>query len=256
MDVGNQASALHLIAYLVVDDDAPYATEPSRGWNLPPIPSAKLMKDPARFRSPAAADIVSWRDRLAIRRQSQLGEILTWDETTDFCEAADTAVSGDLLLRYVAAIASDEGGAAAVRGLAGREGPPHEKIGRALVDARRRGFTGRYPQLLLGEQFWLPFERNTIIEEPDWQDRAVRIEYPSCRGNPRVEGDDRGGRSPRHSMDLGGREARRHTGRRLASGRDDGPDLYGRHRATLAVLDRGLIEVGREAGCGKSARPV
>ena len=36
-------------------------------------------------------------------------------------------------------------------------------------------FTGRYPQLLLGEQFWLPFERNTIIEEPDWHGKTERF---------------------------------------------------------------------------------
>jgi hypothetical protein len=102
--VGYQASALQLITYLVVDENAPYTTEPPP--RAPPLlPGTRYMKDPPRFRSPAIADIISWRVKLAIKYAEQLGELLFWDEESDFRRAEDAAVSGDVLLRYVAAVA-------------------------------------------------------------------------------------------------------------------------------------------------------
>ncbi|RBP08638.1 hypothetical protein DFR50_12424 [Roseiarcus fermentans] len=173
LGVGYQASALHLISYLVVDAKAPYTTEPPPGWKLPPIPGARYMTEPARFRSPATEDIIAWRDKLATKYAPQLGELLSWDEPRDFYKSEDAAVSGDLLLRYVAAVAQQ--GADELAKLVGRQKPAQEELRRALDGAIQRGFTGRFPQILLGAQIWLPFQRNLIIEEPDWQGKTNRF---------------------------------------------------------------------------------
>jgi hypothetical protein len=52
--------------------------------------------------------------------------------------------------------------------------PNDREIETALAEAERRGFRGRFPQLLLGGRIWLPFSRNLMIEEPDWDGRAER----------------------------------------------------------------------------------
>jgi hypothetical protein len=130
--------------------------------------------EPARFSSPAAQDIIIWRDHLAIKYRGLLGEFLSWDETSDFWTCEDAATSADLLLRYVAAVA-DEGGPQAIHGLVDVDKPALEVIDRALEGVDRRGFTGRFPQLLLVSRFWLPFQRDMIIEEPDWQGKTKRF---------------------------------------------------------------------------------
>ncbi|MEI9982925.1 MAG: hypothetical protein WDN69_06730 [Aliidongia sp.] len=174
LGVGYQASALHLISYRFVDEKAPYTTAPPSGWKLPPIPGAKFMTEPARLRSPAMEDIIAWRDNLAAKYASQLGELLSWDEPSDFRKSEDAAVSGDLLLRYVAAVAR-QGGADELVKLVGRQKPAQEELRRVLDGAIQQGFTGRFPQILLGTQIWLPFQRNLIIEEPDWQGKTNRF---------------------------------------------------------------------------------
>jgi hypothetical protein len=93
--VGYQASALHLITYLVVDESAPCTTEPPPG--LPRSCPALYLMGPPRVRSPAIADIISWRDKLTIKYADQLGELLSWDEENDFHRSEDAAVSGDVL---------------------------------------------------------------------------------------------------------------------------------------------------------------
>jgi len=138
------------------------------------MPGVRYMLEPARFRSPAAQDVIVWRDRLAIKYRGQLGELLSWDETSDFWTCEDAATSADLLLRYVAAIA-DEGGPQALRGLVGADEPALDEIDRVLEGADRRGFTGRFPQLLLVSRYWLPFQRAMIIEEPDWRGKTKRF---------------------------------------------------------------------------------
>ncbi len=174
MGVGYQASALHLISYLVVDENAPSITEPPPGWVLPAIPGAKYMTEPAQLRSPSASDIVAWREKIAAKYASQLDEFLTWDETSDFEKSEDVATSGDLLLRYVAAVIEESGPAAVVK-LKGRHKPTTEELDRAFDEVDRRGFTGRFSQLLLGSQYWLPFQRNLIIEEPNWEGTIHRF---------------------------------------------------------------------------------
>ncbi len=101
MGVVYEASPLHRISFLVVDESAPSTTNPPAWWGLPPIPGAKYMTEPARFRSPAASEIIRWRDRLAVRYRAQLGERLTWDEASEYAVGEDAAVSADVMLRYV-----------------------------------------------------------------------------------------------------------------------------------------------------------
>jgi hypothetical protein len=174
LSIGYQTSALCRIIYSVVDETAPFVTEPPTGWKLPPISGAKYMLEPVRLRSPAPADIIAWRDHLAAKYRSDLDELLSWDETTDYSASEDVASSADMLLRYVAAIV-DEGGTEELRRLVDAKAPSRDEIGGALEAAEHRGFTGRFPQLLLVSKFWLPFQRNTIIKEPDWQGNNERF---------------------------------------------------------------------------------
>jgi len=57
-----------------------------------------------------------------------------------------------------------------VRDLGGAE-KRREEIGRDLDAAEPRGLVGRLPQLSLVSFLWLPFERNTVIEDIDWRGR-------------------------------------------------------------------------------------
>jgi hypothetical protein len=174
LGIGYQASALHKIVHLVVDEDAPYWTEPPPGWKLPLFPGVRYMKDPARFRSSDAADIIAWRDQLAAKYRDQFGELLTWDEGSDVSESAETATGADVSFRYVAALL-DERGPEGIHDLVGTTKPGHAEIARALHEADRRGFTGRFPQFLLVSKYWLPFQRNMVIEEPSWLGTVERF---------------------------------------------------------------------------------
>jgi len=151
LGVGYAASALHRILDLVTDESAAAPSEP------PPelaqaFPGVKWGR-PAKFRATPVADILAWRERLAEKYWSQLGEILTWDEENDFEAAEDTRTSADVQFHYLAALIDERG---------------PEAVG-------RHGFTSRFPQMLLGAMHWLPFERNLIIEEPDWRGKLRRF---------------------------------------------------------------------------------
>jgi hypothetical protein len=126
------------------------------------------------FRYPAADAIAPWRDRLAAKYHGQLDEVLIWDESSGFEDGDDVATSADVMLRYVTALA-DEGGPAALTRLIGTGRPPQADLEQALSRAEQRGYTGRYPQLLLVEQYWLPFRRDMIIAEPDWEGQPSRF---------------------------------------------------------------------------------
>src|SRR5438552_18535807 len=100
MGVGYSASALHLISYL---DTQKSPSTPAPAWMG--LPGARYYDfAQAGFRSPAAAEIVAWRDRLAAKYRGQLGEALSWDEASDYSRSEDVGVNDDVLLRYVAAM--------------------------------------------------------------------------------------------------------------------------------------------------------
>ncbi len=182
MGVGYSASPLRRIGYL--DTSAP---------GRPAVPGESAIADllsgmsgarvivsdgPMRFRSPSKADILAWRDRIAARYRDQLGEDLTWDEDSGFEQSEDAATSADMLLRYVAAM-FDQRGPVAAHALAGMAKPSQAELDLVFAEAARRGFAGRFPQLLLGTRYWLPFQRNLIIEEPNWLGDVER--YGSAR---------------------------------------------------------------------------
>jgi hypothetical protein len=125
------------------------------------------------FRSPTILDIVRWRNALNDKYRVQLGEDLTWDEGSGFEKSEDAATSADMLLRYAAAIL-DQQGRTALRALAGAPQPPYPVLNAVFAEAARRGFGGRFPQLLLGAKYWLPYKRHLIMEEPNWRGNVER----------------------------------------------------------------------------------
>jgi hypothetical protein len=167
MGVGYSASALHRISYLV--PGPPIDPPPQTAQIFPGV----QWTGAGTFRSATVAEIVAWRDSLAHKYREQLDETLDWDETNDFWAAEDIGTSEDVAVRYIAAVA-DEDGPRALRALAGAPKPPSDEVQRALADVEKRGFTSRFPQLLLMSSCWLPFQRNMIIEEPDWQGELRR----------------------------------------------------------------------------------
>ncbi len=172
MGVGYAASPLHRIFYLATDETAAAPAEPPPEW-AQIFPGAKW-GGPARFRGIPLADVLRWRERLAEKYWSQLGEMLTWHEESDFEAAEDTSTSADVQLHYLAALIDDRG-PEMLPDLIGTGKPSHEEFERAFSAVEGRGFTSRFPQLLLGAMHWLPFERNLIIEEPDWRGTVRRF---------------------------------------------------------------------------------
>ena len=143
MGVGYEASALHLINSLVVDESAPYTTEPPAGSGLP-LDSRHEIHDwrppvslSCRERNHPLARSIGGEIPCAIGRTAGLGR--GEREPAD----KEAATSADVMLRYVAAIV-EERGPGGLRGLVGAEKPPHEEIRRALDGVDRRGFTGRF----------------------------------------------------------------------------------------------------------------
>jgi hypothetical protein len=60
--------------------------------------------------------------------------------------------------------------------LLGSQKKPEPAQYRPIFDSvEARGFTGRFPQLLLGARYWLPFRRNLILEEPNWRGNLERF---------------------------------------------------------------------------------
>ncbi len=169
MGVGYAASALHRILNLVTDERL---TEPPPEW-AEALPGVKW-GGPAKVRTTPIVDILAWRERMAAKYWSQLDEVLTWDEESDFEAAEDTGTSWDVQLHYLAALV-DEHGPEILPELVNTPKPSHEEFERAFAAVERRGCTSRFPQLLLGAMHWLPFERNLIIEEPDWQGKLRRF---------------------------------------------------------------------------------
>lgn len=137
------------------------------------------MSGPTRYRSPSKQDVLAWRARITAKYQGQLGEDLIWDEDSPLDVSEDVGTSGDMLLRYVAA-KLDQGNPDAANVLIHAQTPSQTEVDQVFAEVKRRGFGGRFPQLLLGAEYWLPFKRNLIIEEPDWSGYVTR--YGSTPG--------------------------------------------------------------------------
>jgi hypothetical protein len=177
MSMGYQVSALHRLSYL--DMSALHTRPIVRGENpvldafLEVAPGATVADGPVHMRSPTTENILSWRQRIASKYHDQLDGQPTWDEYSDFEDSDDVASSQDLLFHYLAAVL-DQRGQAGLKELVGRDAPSYDEMHAAFSEAARRGFGGRFPQLLLAATIWLPFERNLMIEEPNWDGEMDR----------------------------------------------------------------------------------
>ena len=241
MGVGYQASALHRIVILVVEENAPYTLERPKNSPLPPMPNVRYMRDPARFRSPDATDIIAWRDRLAIKYRSQFEELLSWDETSAYSQDIEIGVGVDVLLRYVAARIV-EAGPSALRDLVGVVKPERSEIHRA-GERNSVGFQRAFPAIAARPDVLAAVSTRHDCRRAGLARRvqSVRIKF-SARG--RIAGHNdvhRRGRSARHAMDgrKNGRAGQDALGR-LAGRRRDRPRLRGGQRASFAALDDGL----------------
>lgn len=128
---------------------------------------AKTADGPLRTRSPTVDSVVAWRQRLASKYRDQLDEELAWDEGSTYESSDDVATSGDVMLHFAAAVL-DQRGQAGLSSMIHQRYPSSDEMEAAFSNAERRGFAGRFPQLLLGARLWLPFSRNLMLEEPDW----------------------------------------------------------------------------------------
>jgi hypothetical protein len=175
MGVGYQVSPLHRIVRL---DTTDLRKRPvGRGENalldaLGNRPGVQIVDGPVRTQSPTVERIVAWRRGLARRYRGQLDEELTWDERSAYENSEDVGTGDDVILHFTAAVL-DEHGMAGLSMIDQRR-PNNREMEIAFAEADRRGFGGRFPQFLLGARIWLPFSRNLMIEEPDWNGRVKR----------------------------------------------------------------------------------
>ena len=178
MGIGYQVSSLHRLIRM---DTAELHGRPAVRGENPLLDAIKGASDrevqiadgPLRPRSPKVESILAWRQRLASKYRDQLDEELTWDEGSTYESSDNVATSGDVMLHFAAAVL-DQRGQAGLRSMIRQRRPTSDEMEAAFGNAERRGFAGRFPQLLLGARFWLPFSRNLMIEEPDWDGAVER----------------------------------------------------------------------------------
>jgi hypothetical protein len=176
MGIGYCVSPLHRIIHF---DASPMTTRPpDKGSNSPidqvaALTGANVGLGTPRAYSPTIDEILTWRQDIATKYRDQLDEKLTWDEGTTFEVSEDVATSSDVMFRYVAAIL-DQRGISELNTLIDITEPPRHEYEAVFAEADRRGFGGRFPQLLLGANLWLPFKRHMMIEEPNWKGKLDR----------------------------------------------------------------------------------
>jgi hypothetical protein len=176
MGVGYSVSPLHRISRL--DLSAVTTRPPVKGSDSTIDYAAKIVganvgEGTVRFRSPTTEDILAWRARLATKYRDELEEELTWDENSTFEVSEDVETGGDVMFHYVAAVL-DQRGKSELSRLIDVEKPPQRGLDAAFDEAARRGFGGCFPHLLLGASLWFPFERQLMIEEPNWDGNVHR----------------------------------------------------------------------------------
>lgn len=176
MGVGYSVSALHRISHL--DLSAVTTRPPVKGSDstidyVAESVGANVGEGTVRLRSPTTEDILAWRARLATKYRDELEEELTWDEASTFEVSEDVGTGGDVMFHYVAAV-FDQRGKSELSKLIDVEKPPPQELDAAFAEADRRGFGGCFPHLLLGANLWLPFKRQLMIEEPNWDGNVHR----------------------------------------------------------------------------------
>jgi len=168
MGVGYSASGFHNIAYGVEADGSVAPETPSWLKDAAEELGLAVAPGPTRFRSSPVADIVAWRNRLAAKYQDKLGELLMWDEACEYVASEDVASSADARIRYVAALV-EKGGPQVLHGLIGVDEPRRNAMDKVFDALEREGSSGQFRQLLMVTRYWLPFQRDVILDEPDWQ---------------------------------------------------------------------------------------
>jgi hypothetical protein len=176
MGVGYSVSPLSRIVHFNVSSIA--TRPPAKGSDSPIDQVAELIGTNVgvgtpRIYSSTVEEILTWRQGLATKYRDQLEENLTWDEETTFEVSEDVATSSDVMFHYLAAIL-DQRGKSELTKLIDITEPPRHEYEAVFAEADRRGFGGRFPQLLLGANLWLPFKRHLMIEEPNWEGKLDR----------------------------------------------------------------------------------
>jgi hypothetical protein len=178
MGIGYQVSPLHRL--IRMDTSELHVRAAVRGENplLDAITDAggrdvQVADGPLRTRSPTVESILAWRQRIANKYRDQLDEGLTWDESSTYESSDDVATSGDVMLHFAAAVL-DQRGRVGLGSLIRQGRPTSDEMNTVFTNAERRGFAGRFPQFLLGARLWLPFSRNLMIEEPNWDGTVER----------------------------------------------------------------------------------
>jgi hypothetical protein len=177
MGVGYQVSPIHRIIYLDMRDARQRAVGPGESRLVDALahtPGLKTVTDgPVRTRSLTVERVLAWRQRLATKYRDQLNEELTWNERSNYATSEDVATTADVLFHYAAAVL-DQHGQAGLTDLNDQGRAPRDEMEAAFTEADRRGFGGHFPQLLLGANTWLPFQRNLMFEEPNWDAKMDR----------------------------------------------------------------------------------
>jgi hypothetical protein len=178
MGAGYQVSPLHKVIYVEPVEGAPVKAAPPHILEViasmpPDMPKMHWDGRPHVFRSPPAEDIIAWRKDFCRQHQSELGEDVDWDEKSAF-EWSEDMTSGDKYFRYVAAVI-DQNGADGLARIAGLQAPPDGAMASAFAATDRRGSAVRFPQLLMGAQYWLPFKRRVVITSTTWRGDTARF---------------------------------------------------------------------------------
>jgi hypothetical protein len=137
------------------------------------IVGANVGEGTVRLRSPTTEEILAWRARLTTKYRDELEEELTWDEGSTFEVSQDVGTSADVMFHYVAAV-FDQRGKSELSNLIDVDKLTPRELDAAFTESARRGFGGCFPHLLLGANLWLPFKRQLMIEEPNWDGNVHR----------------------------------------------------------------------------------
>jgi len=131
---------------------------------------------------PTLSDITDWLQRINEKYAAQLGQPLNWDESSPYHQEIEIAEAAQDALFYVAGrLAVD--GPEALQQIDNIEHPSTVVLQKLRRSVEAMGFQCRFPQLLLRVDYWLPFERDLIIEEPDWSGKQCRFgSLPALRG--------------------------------------------------------------------------